>query len=92
MIDWFILIRGNFLHAGGGATSAWRNWGWAITGTVLTMPVRITAMKYLHCPLVISYVLYAENYVKPGADGLVHTNSIEVGTCKLLKYLSTVKL
>ena len=35
-------------------------------------------MADLHCPALFCNVLSAENYVKPGTDGLVHTNSIEV--------------
>ena len=72
--DVYVLV---FLPAGGGATFAWRNWGWDSSGTVLTTPVRITAMKYLlNFTSVLFNVFLAVNYVKPLTDGLVNTNSI----------------
>ena len=35
-------------------------------------------LNYGQCPALLCNGLFVENYVKPGTDGLVHTNRIEV--------------
>ena len=41
------------VYAGGGATSAWRSWGLATSGTLSTMPVSMTPNRslVLPCPI-----------------------------------------
>ena len=58
-------------------------WPWETGGRLqvgLCKPCKyvLLQMADLHRPALFCNILYAENYVKPGTDGLVHTNRIEV--------------